>query len=241
MLERTDHVKVSYSLTFDASFHCGSGLSRLLIDRAVRRDFEGHLIVPGSTVKGTLRDRCEQLARLFGLEARSPHDELEALKEYIAPDLLARLFGSRLRGGALYFDDLTMASEDAALFDVTQLSQTGERTQVSLSRSTGAARPKALFSSEFGFTGLGFMGEIAGHIRDLPLDESPDSPTYALLLLLTGLLSLDRMGGNKSTGFGRCRTEITSLIVNNEPRSVGHWLKRLADLEYADFAREADE
>ncbi|HYV07029.1 MAG TPA: RAMP superfamily CRISPR-associated protein [Blastocatellia bacterium] len=240
MPDRTDHIKLTYTLTFEAGFHCGSGLSRLLVDRAVRRDAKGYLIVPGSTVKGTLRDQCEQLARLFGLVARSPHDEVEALREYRAPDLLARLFGSRLRGGGLCFDDLTMAPEDREFFDATLSLQTSERTQVSISRRTGAARPEALFSSEFGFTGLRFNGEIAGHISDLPLEGDADSPTYGLLLLLAGLISLDRVGGNKSTGLGRCRTEIMSLTINNDLREFSQLLTRLSDLEYADFARETN-
>jgi CRISPR/Cas system CSM-associated protein Csm3 (group 7 of RAMP superfamily) len=240
MPDRTDRIKLTYALTFEAGFHCGSGLSRLLVDRAVRRDAKGYLIVPGSTVKGTLRDRCEQIAKLFGLIARSPHDEAEALKEYIAPDLLARLFGSRLRGGGLCFDDLTMAPEDRAFFDATMSLQTSQRTQVSLSRRTGAARPEALFSSEFGFTGIRFNGEISGHISDLPLEGDAECPTYGLLLLLTGLISLDRVGGNKSTGLGRCRTEIASLTINNGLRDFGKFLTRLADLEYADVARETN-
>jgi CRISPR/Cas system CSM-associated protein Csm3 (group 7 of RAMP superfamily) len=241
MQDRTDPIKLTYTLAFEAGFHCGSGLSRLLVDRAVRRNAQGCLIVPGSTVKGTLRDRCEQLAKLFGLDARSPHDEVEAMKEYVGPDLLARLFGSRLRGGGLCFDDLPMASEDRDFFDATSLVQTSERTQVSISRRTGAARPEALFTSEFGFTGLRFNGEISGHVSDLPLDDATDSPTYALVLLITGLMSLDRIGGNKSTGLGRCRTDITRLSVNGDLRDLGPWILRLADLEYADFAREADE
>lgn len=240
MPDRTDRIKLTYTMTFEAGFHCGSGLSRLLVDRAVRRDVKGYLIVPGSTVKGILRDRCEQLAKLFGLVARSPHDEVEALKEYVAPDLLARLFGSRLRGGGLCFDDLTMALDDREFFDATLSLQTSERTQVSLSRRTGAARPEALFSSEFGFTSLRFNGEIAGHVSDLPLEGDADGSTYSLLLLLAGLISLDRVGGNKSSGLGRCRTDIVSLTINSEHRDFGQLLTRLADLEYADIARETN-
>lgn len=240
MPDQTDRIQLTYAVTFEAGFHCGSGLSRLLVDRAVRRDAIGRLILPGSTIKGTLRDRCEQLARLFGLDTRSPHDEALAMKEYVAPDLLARLFGSRLRPGGLYFDDLMMSSEDRKFFDSSLSLQTSERTQVSLSRRTGAGRPQALFSSEFGYTGLRFNGEISGYVVDLPLDDAADSPTYALLLLLSGLISLDRLGGNKSTGLGRCQVEIVSLKVNNELRDWDGLLSRLADLEYADFAREAN-
>jgi CRISPR/Cas system CSM-associated protein Csm3 (group 7 of RAMP superfamily) len=238
MPERLDQIRLRYTLVFESSFHCGSGLSRLLIDRAVRRDADGYLFVPGSTVKGALRDRCEQLARLFGLTARSPHDERAALDEYEAPDLPTRLFGSRLRPGELCFDDLKMRSEDAESLRRSLSLQTAERTQVSLSRRTGTAKPELLFSSEFGLAELRFEGEISGHVSDLPVDDQPTSPTYALLLLLAGLMSLDRLGGNKSTGIGRCRIEIGTLQVNNEACDPGVWLERLDDLHYAELARE---
>jgi CRISPR/Cas system CSM-associated protein Csm3 (group 7 of RAMP superfamily) len=241
MPEHHDQISLSYTLVCESAFHCGSGLPRLLIDRAVRRDADGYLFVPGSTVKGALRDRCEQLARLFGLTARSPHDERAALDEYEAPDLPSRLFGSRLRPGALCFDDLRMRDEDKVFLRQRSLSlQTAERTQVSLSRRTGTAQPGLLFSSEFGLADLRFEGEIFGHISDLPIDDKPNSPTYALLLLLAGLMSLDRIGGNKSTGIGRCRIEIEALRVNNEPRDPGVWLERLDYLHFAEMAREEE-
>lgn len=243
MPERHDQLRLSYTLVFESSVHCGSGLPRLMIDRAVRRDADGYLFVPGSTVKGALRDRCEQLARLFGLTARSPHDEKAALDEYAAPDLPSRLFGSRLRPGELCFDDLSMRHEDKTFLrrSLSLSLQTAARTQVSLSRRTGTATPGLLFSSEFGLADLCFEGEIFGHISDLPIDDQAHSPTYALLLLLAGLMSLDRLGGNKSTGIGRCRIEIGALQVNHEPRDPVVWLESLDDLPYAEIAREVDE
>jgi CRISPR/Cas system CSM-associated protein Csm3 (group 7 of RAMP superfamily) len=240
MPERLDQIRLRYTLVFESSFHCGSGLSRLLINRAVRRDADGYLSVPGSTIKGALRDRCEQLARLFGLTARSPHDERSALDEYGAPDLPTRLFGSRLRPGELCFDDLKMRYEDAEFLRRSLSLQTAERIQVSLSRRTGTAKPELLFSSEFGLADLRFEGEIFGHVSDLPVDDQSTSPTYALLLLLAGLMSLDRIGGNKSTGIGRCRIEIGALQVNHEPRDPVAWLQSLDYLDYAEIAREVE-
>ena len=108
MSERTDRIDLRFILTFESAFHFGSGLPRLLLDRAVHRDAEGFLYVPASTFKGALRDRCEQIARLFGLVARSPHDEHDALDEYTSRDSLSRLFGSRLHPGQIFVDDLKM-------------------------------------------------------------------------------------------------------------------------------------
>lgn len=238
MIERTDRIDLRYTLTFESAFHCGSGLSRLLIDRAVKRDSEGYLLVSGSTIKGGLRDRCEQLARLFSLAEHSPHDDEAALREYVAPDSVSRIFGSRLYPGRLFVDDLRMIREDKEFLRRTLSLQTFERTQVSLSRQTGTAKPHMLFSSEFGMTGLAFEGEISGYIRDIPIDNQSDSPTFALLLLVAGLMSLDRIGGNKSVGIGRCQIKIVSLNINftlHDPLAI---LERLADLEYADLERE---
>ena len=238
MTERIDRLDLSYILTFESAFHCGSGLPRLLIDRAVRRDAEGYLFVPGATVKGALRDRCEQMARLFGLEVRSPHDENAALGEYTTRDSLSRLFGSRLYPGQLFIDDLEMQDADRNFLGRSFSLQTSERTQVSLSRQTGTAKPKMLFSSELGLTDLRFEGEIYGYVSDVPINDQPDSPTFAELLLVSGLMSIDRLGGNKSTGVGRCQIEVVSLNINGHLCDPAGCLERLVDLEYADIARE---
>jgi len=236
MPERTDRLSVIYSVIFESAFHCGTGLPRQLIDRSIQRDRHENPIVPGSTVKGALRDRCESLAALFGLTARSPHDLDAARADYDAPDMIARIFGSRVHPGGLFFDDLRLTHTDRVLFERTPSFGSTVRTQVSLSRRTGAARPKFLFSSEYGPPGVTFEGKIHGHATGLPVDVPPDSPTYTTLLLVAGLLALDRLGGSRSAGAGRCRSEINTIKVNGESCDYSPWLDRLADLEYADLA-----
>ena len=258
MPHRLDRLAISYQLSFEAPFHCGSGLPRGLLDRAVQRDARGLLFVPGSTLKGVLRERCEQLARLFGVTPVSPHDERAALEEFDSQQWMSRLFGSRLYPGSLCFDDALMVAEDQSIFrgggkqeadregpdaQPTHLPQVTERTQVSLSRRTRTARPGFLFSSEYGLPGLRFAGEISGYLNDIPVDsEDARSPTYALLLLVAGLLSIERLGGNRSAGAGRCRLEINSLDVGGVPMKVKDCLEQieyLALLEYALAEEEA--
>lgn len=43
--------------------HIGTGFARGLIDRTVVRGRDGLVYIPGSTLKGKLRDACESLAR----------------------------------------------------------------------------------------------------------------------------------------------------------------------------------
>lgn len=242
MSEATIQVSLKYTLTFESAFHCGSGLPRLLIDRGIHRDSEGNLFVPGATIKGVLRDRCEQVASLFGLSVRSPHDKNAALSEYNAPDLPSRLFGSRLRPGKLYFDDLRLSEEDFEFFKRSNNPwlQITERTQVSISRYTGTAKPAMLFTSEFGVEDVCFHGRILGHVQDLslPLEDglTPGGPSCGVLLLVIGLLSIDRIGGNKSTGLGKCRINIESLEVSGKACNLADWLEKIDNLHYVEMS-----
>src|SRR6266700_1398594 len=84
-----DRVKIDYELTFKTPFHFGTGIRAGLIDRTIVRDGDGYLYVPGSTFKGVLRERCEQLARIFGsqnhpgrLYFEDAHQTIEAKREY---------------------------------------------------------------------------------------------------------------------------------------------------------------
>ena len=59
---QTDRLWIDYDLTFATPFHFGTGIREGLIDRTVIRDDGGYLYVPGSTLKGVLRERCEHIA-----------------------------------------------------------------------------------------------------------------------------------------------------------------------------------
>jgi len=213
---RTEQIKITYRLTFEAPFHCGTGLREGLVDRVVARDAKGFLYVPGSTVKGALRDRCEQLAERFELATSSPHTP--SLSE-LGPDvdIIGRIFGTRFYPGRLYFDDAAMLEEDRQLFragkdeapsSTYQQWQTETRTQVSLSRATRTARPGMLFTSEYGIPDLRFAGEIVGLLEGTELLMSADVGTFPLILLLSSLLSLESIGGSKSTGAGKVLCEL---------------------------------
>ena len=60
-----DFINIAYQIQFETPFHLGTGLRRGLLDRSVCRDVNGYLYIPGSTLKGVLREKCEQIARVF--------------------------------------------------------------------------------------------------------------------------------------------------------------------------------
>ncbi|MBU0496246.1 MAG: hypothetical protein KKA73_07095 [Chloroflexi bacterium] len=244
----TEHVHIAYRLTFTSAFHFGTGLREGLIHRPVARDADGFLYVPGSTLKGALRDRCEQVARLFDLQVTGPHTEDSDLGE-ANPNvsIIVRIFGSRFWPGQLYFDDAYLIEPDRAGFEPPGAKrgqkldfrawQTEKRTQVGLSRLTRTAQRGLLYHSEYGIQGLHFAGQITGLLSGFAADEG-QPVTYSLLLLLAGLKSLDRIGGNKSAGAGQITCEIAELLVNEQPLEPDNLLNQLEEIEYYQLMRE---
>ncbi len=269
----TEHIDLSYSLIFEAPFHFGTGLRRGLVHRTVARDHQGYLIVPGTTIKGVVRERCEQLGKLFELHMVEPHDtqtdELRICEARMGdPDIITRIFGSRFRAGQLFFDDATLTTSsftqeagaeadeshpaveyiDRSYFDghderdqvvsgKYKLRQVENRTQVSLSRLTRTSKSGHLYTSEYGIRLLRFDGRIYGYLRGFRPD-SMERGTYSLLLFVAGLQSINRMGGQKSTGAGQVQVEITGLLIDGQVAEAGSFLKNLPEIEYYWIERE---
>jgi CRISPR/Cas system CSM-associated protein Csm3 (group 7 of RAMP superfamily) len=144
MTLRNDRLLINYTLAFNTPFHCGTGIRESLIDRTVVRDSNGYLYVPGSTLKGVLRDRCEQIARFYvrdeakpdantgeskgtnrgtedtGMQrVPSPHDAAAALKGLgkSNPTMITRIFGSQNKPGLLFFDDAYQNKDELEQYD----------------------------------------------------------------------------------------------------------------------------
>lgn len=259
--ERTDRIEIKYTLTFESLFHCGTGLRNGLIDRTVMRDGEGYLYVPGTTFKGNLRQHCEQVARLFSDEVYdNPHSTTpKNLWGTGKPreTLITRLFGSQNLPGKLFFDDARQkdlsqydshAGEQEERKGRYKHLQINEYTQVRLDRPTRTAVPGALYTSEFGARDMTFEGVIQGWLKCRPIESAQPSqaqppivPTYSLVLLLAGLHMIHSLGGNKSSGKGKCRCTIISLILNEETYEKEQWqswLERLDELASYSAKRE---
>ena len=261
-MTRTDRIQIDYTLQFSAPFHCGTGVRIGLIDRSVMRDGEGYLYVPGTTIKGVVRELCEQLARFYedsDPEMRemiaSPHDKANALRDLgVTHTLVTRIFGSPICPGRLCFNDARQTKAAKQQYDAANeakryqnLLQTELYTQVRLNRPTRTAVRGALYSSEFGVRKMVFEGSIIGGLECIPIsadiDElfsgEDDEPTYSLLLLLAGLRMLERLGGNKSTGRGECRCTITQLKIKDTTipeERWKNWLQHLDALSYYSYS-----
>lgn len=251
MTTQTDRIGIEYDLTFESLWHCGTGIREVLIDRTVIRDQAQYLYVPGSTFKGVLREHCEHLARFFapdGQAIASPHDAEAALLTLGSnrPDMVTRIFGSQTSPGQLFFDDARQDKNSLAQYDSDQRDYRGRGkykslqvtpyTQVRMNRPTRTAVPGALYTSEFGSNEIVFKGVIQGWLtcHTIPVFEQVEqnglNPTYSFLLLLTGLRLIERLGGNKSTGKGKCVCKITKVELNGTMCEETKWLAWLDQL-----------
>ena len=237
-----DFIRIDYQIEFETPFHFGTGLRRDLLDRSVCRDANGYLYIPGSTLKGVIRERCEQIARLFNLSVISPHDEGAAIASFRNnTNIVERIFGSRYKPGEIYFDDATMVTEDQKFFDFDNSGspesskryihlQTEVRTRTTISRLLGTVREQNLFQSEFGIRMLCFEGKIYGYLEGFRIGQNEWN--HSLLLLVAGILATDRIGASKSVGMGKYTCEIQGVEVNNKKKiEIMELLKSMNELE----------
>lgn len=257
MEPRTDRIIIDYTLAFATLFHCGTGIREGLVDRTVVRNNQGHLYIPGSSFKGILRERCEQLARAYVQDEQekqriaSPHNaEVALLNLGRKPTMITRIFGSQNVPGNLFFDDALQSDKDVQK-EISQYKelQVGVYTQVRIDRPTHTAIPGALYTSEFGTKDTEFNGTIQGWLSCVPVDRSGDTleripgtgmaPTYSSLLLLAGLQLVERLGGNKSTGKGQCECKITSVAIRGKSCPESVWKSWLGQLDVITQYQEA--
>jgi CRISPR/Cas system CSM-associated protein Csm3 (group 7 of RAMP superfamily) len=216
-------IKIGMQIRFASKWHSGSGESGLLIDRLIRRDARGWPFIPGSTLKGVVRESCEKLSRTLQFpEPADPHqtdltiqDTFHCLDELESP--VDRIFGNRCQSGNLFFRD--------ARLDKPPHRFVRDQSRNSIYRMLGTARERHLFSSE-NAAPMTFSAHIEGYHRDLICIEG--DPPYAYCLLVAGILSLERLGADKSTGSGKVRIRIDTLEYN------GRFLDTDSVFEYLD-------
>lgn len=237
-------LEIAYRLTARSGILIGAtaealsiGLDKTTIRRRSRRGSlpgkKQEPVIPGSTIKGKLRNACELILQALGqpvclaprAELMCPHnarvnEELD--KELIArPCAVCRLFGSadnRIDEPArLFFDDAVVALESG-------LTPFATRTQagVSLSRQRRTAEDDRLYLIERGLEGLRYKGNIAGYAPD-------ELARQSAALLIAALDSLVAIGGGKSRGAGWTAVEIINVGLGDQRLSEPSSLSRMRE------------
>ena len=164
------------------------------------------------------------------LEAR-PTDLLDHFQPLSRTELLIdRLFGSRFEGGCLFVNNAE--PDNAAKWD------TREHARTSIDRVTGTARDATLFVSEL-VTGArrSLHGRVQARHAAGVRTQLGDGFPYDYALLVAGLLTLDALGGDKSTGLGRCNVKLDNNQVqwNDKAIPLDEALKSFAEDDWREM------
>jgi CRISPR-associated protein Csx10 len=211
-------------LDFTSDWHVGSGTGRPgHVDRLIVRDVDGLPYVPAKTLTGIWRDACERL--VFGLDNgqagawtawvsylfgdqparretdpnRAPRPAVLSVRPARLPEPLRR----RLSG-----DDQGARRLRAALTII--------KPGVKIDRRSGRALDRHLRFEEMVGTGAMLTAPVA---LDLPQDADARAAAAALLMASTRLV--ERLGGKRRRGAGRCRLEIQGADIAGAIR----WLR----------------
>ena len=234
---KPQRLDLEYYIVWQGRWHVGSGYQSAATNRLLRRmgGVDGSPFVPGSHIKGVLRQQCERFALALGLEATNPHDGIkednrELIKHFkpLAKSSLVvdRLFGSRYQGGCL-----SVTNAEPILSAEDRVSSVQSRT--ALDRVTGTVMEQSLFTTEFAEGGIDLRGSIrARHPADVLTQYEDDEFPYEYALLLVTLLSLNALGGDKSVGLGRCKILLKeeTLCWNSERISSDEVIQSFKDL-----------
>lgn len=234
---KPQRLDLCYEIVWNGRWHVGSGYQSAVADRLLRR-MEGvnrDPFVPGSQLKGLLRHQCERLALALGLEAINPHtvtpDDEKDLVTHFTPLtnsqlIVDRLFGNRYQGECLFVTNaMPVSSDDAKNKAVVQ-------TRTAMDRVTGTVMEQHLFTTELIEAEINLQGRIRGRHPAGVLTQDDDGFPYEYALLVAGILSLETLGGDKSTGLGRCKVKLKEdkLCWNGDSMKQSDALQSFHDL-----------
>lgn len=230
-------IQLDLEIDFSSRWHAGSGEGSLAIDRLIRKDAFERPFIPASTLKGIIRQSCEKLSRTRGFkEPSDPHQsDLTENQSFVPFEQIAspidRLFGTKYEAGGLFF-------RDARLQDDEEI-KTVARNRTARYRVLQTAKDQQLFSSEYA-PAAKFFTTIDGWHKGLTIFDD-DYPPFAYCLLIAGILAVERIGGDKSTGAGWLdgKIEIKSATVNGASVDLDDIFEFLEPQDYIDMRGEA--
>jgi CRISPR-associated protein Csx10 len=223
-------INIPLTIYVTGPLHIGAGYGRGLLNRTIVKTGQGHVYLPGSSLRGVLRDTCEQLARRLNLKVCDSPTPTSMCGRQDPRCIVCRLFGSPGRASGLIVDDAYLREdllESLSLKSdgrVVSFGQTIQRTQVQLSRLRGLAREARLFSSEFAAEGLVFETTLSGVLDLIPVDpdqtENIEGQYAELILLLSAMRLVNHLGGGRRRGAGACQIILPEKIAAQ--RHGGH-------------------
>lgn len=218
-------LELEYRVGLLTPLHIGSGQGIAgIVDATLVRDAADLPQIPGSSIKGKLRDACSSLARWQRLKPKACSSERPCPSTDPCP--ICAMYGSTQRAGALWFGNAHLIAElkdYIATHDQDRRKrpfyESQVRSNVQISRWRGIAQQQLLFTTEIASPELVFTGKITGwidtHGRTLTLNGAQQPADLGLLVAGLGLIT--HLGGRKSRGLGCCRFDISNISVDGQP------------------------
>lgn len=181
---------VKYQIDFFSYWHCGSGLSAGAdVDELVVKDWRGLPFVPGRTVKGLLRDACDDVCRYGGMAG----PDVRRVFGFFAddPDEAVR--------GCAFFSDAEIPGDEADAIVSERLADGLYRSVASTAIGTDGVALDASLRKVQVVVPCRLVGSVAG---------VPDGFVEGLGLAM-GLVK--RLGLGRCCGLGRCRMSVVGV------------------------------
>lgn len=217
-----------------SDWHIGCGAGRTGdIDSLIQRDQDGLPYIPAKTLTGIWRDACELVA--LALDDGTENGAWQKWVDYLfgeQPSIATQAIETSPRPAALSIRAAYLPDKlKTALKDKSQLKEalTFVKPGIQIEPESGCAKEDFLRFEEMvrGGTILEAKCEL-----DLPEDESQKCAAYALLIAGTKLV--ERLGGKRRRGAGKCQLVINKNTYQEE--DIQPWIDWLeANEEYPEL------
>lgn len=227
------------TLTFTSDWRIGSGTGRPGdVDQLIRRDRNHAPFLPAKTIIGIWRDSCEQVAAALDTHQAAPIDSATTWKNWVT-----YLFGNQpnrpkapqgliptkahLQVSSAHLDESLIKA--IANKPALQAALTFVKPGVKISTRSGTAEDQHFRLEEMARGGISLSATVELIQQDITKQNGQiniDTQKAAYALLQAGATLVERIGGKRRRGAGRCKMQLTDIPENLFENSFHDYLSK---------------